>query len=339
MNIKHSILFAVLAVVLASCGKQERFFPADMEKVDVQIVRFDSVILSLPTDSAGLHDGLVRIKEEDPYSFMVFADNVIGVDYEDIDAMTEELGLFLNDTVYGFKAINKRVREDFAEIDFLRANINGAMSRLHYLYPEWDIPTLYFMITGFQGNAFLLETNDFMIGVDMYLGGDFPYYNGVVYEYQKKQMNKDCIANHVILNKLYYHLDNPSEQYRLLDRILYEGRIMYLMQQLMPGRLPAYIIGYTEAEWKWCEQNEKQIWGLMCDRQDLFSTQPMLINGYVTDGPFTSDISQDSPAKVGTWIGWRIIDSYMKCHKETTLQELMEISDSQLILQESNYRP
>lgn len=336
---KKYLLIISLAILAASCGKQERFFPAEIEPVDVQIVRFDSVLLSLPTDSAGLREGLERIKEEDPYSFMVFADNVIGVDYEDMDTIARELGWFLTDTVYGFKEINQRVREEYEDIRFLHTNINGAMARAHYLYPEWEIPTLYFMVTGFQGNAYLLESSDFMIGVDMYLGGDYPYYNGVVYEYQKKQMNKDYITNHVILNYLYYHLDNPATQNRLLDRILYEGRLMYMMQQLMPGRLPAYIIGYNESEWKWCEKNEKQIWGMICDKQDLFSTQPMLINSYVSDGPFTSEISQDSPSKVGTWIGWRIIDSYMKNHKETTLQQLMELSDSQLILQESGYRP
>lgn len=339
MYIKKYLLIAILAVMAAGCSKKERFFPEEMEKVDVQIVRFDSVILNLPTDSAELYNNLKRIQEEDPYSLMVFADNVIGMDYEDTESLAGELQRFLTDTVYGFKEINQRAREEFSDIKFLHEDINNAMSRLHYLYPEWEIPTLYFMVTGLQGNAYLLESSDFMIGVDMYLGSDFPYYNGIVYEYQKKQMYKDCITNHVILNQLYYHLNNPSKQNRLLDRILFEGRVMYMMQQLMPQKSAAYIIGYTEDEWKWCERNEKQIWGLICDKQDLFSTQPMLINSYVGDGPFTSEISQDSPSKLGTWIGWRIINCYMKNHPEISLQQMMEIEDSQTILQESNYKP
>lgn len=339
MYVKKYLLIALMGLVAAGCSKKERFFPEATEKANVQIVRFDSVILNLPTDSADLYNNLKRIQEENAYSLMVFADYVIGLDYEDTESLTEELQRFLTDTVYGFKEINQQVRNEFADITSLREDINNAMGRLHYLYPDWDTPTLYFMVTGLQGNAYLLESNDFMIGVDMYLGSDFPYYNGVVYEYQKKQMNKDCITNHVILNKLYYHLDNPSKQNRLLDRILYEGRVMYMMQQLMPQKSAAYIIGYTDDEWKWCERNEKQIWGLICDKQDLFSSQPMLINSYVGDGPFTSEISQDSPSKIGIWIGWRIINSYMKNHPEISLQDMMKLEDSQIILQESGYRP
>jgi len=332
------IFLAAVAAILCSCNK-ERFFPDKMEPVEIEIVRFDSVILSLPTDSAGLREGLERVQQEDPYAFAAFTDNVVGVDYEDLDGVAAELGLFLNDTVYGFKAVNQKAKEEFEDISYLKSCLNNAFTRTHYLYPEWELPTLYFMITGFQGNAFMLESTDFLIGVDMYLGSDFPYYNGVVYDYQKKMMNKDCIVGHVVMNYLYYHLTYAPKQDRLLDRIIYQGKIHYMMHQLMPGRKPSYIIGWTDAEWAWCEKHEKQIWGVICDKQDLFSTVPMTVNSYVNDGPFTSEISQESPSKVGIWIGWQIIESYMKKHPETTIQQLMEMEDAQIILQESKYKP
>ena len=107
----------------------------------------------------------------------------------------------------------------------------------------------------------------------------------------------------------------------------------------MPGKKPSYIIGYTEEEWDWCEQYEKRIWGLLCDKQDLFCTQPITISSYINEGPFTSEISQESPAQLGVWIGWRIIESYMNSHKETSLQDLLSISDSQMLLRESHYKP
>ena len=327
-------------LLFSSCANKHRFIPKDTPPAAVEIVRFDSVILNLPTDSAALHDSLQHLAQSAPYPMMVFADNVIGVDYEDIDALTAELTRFLNDTLYGFKQVCEDTKREFADIRLIQQELNGAFGRMQYAFPEWEIPTLYFMITGFQGNALLLDDGyDFLIATDMYLGSKYPYYNGVAYEYQKKHMKKEYIVNHVLLNTIYCYYSNPSDNNQLLDAMLYEGRVRYLMQQFLPGKKPSYIIGYTEEEWDWCKQYEKRIWGLLCDKQDLFCTQPITISSYINEGPFTSEISQESPAQLGVWIGWRIVESYMNSHKEASLQDLLSISDSQMLLRESHYKP
>jgi uncharacterized protein YjaZ len=65
----------------------------------------------------------------------------------------------------------------------------------------------------------------------------------------------------------------------------------------------------------------------------------MLINSYLNDGPFTAEISQESPGRLGLWVGWRIVDSYMTHNKDVTLIELMGESDAQKILEQSYYKP
>jgi uncharacterized protein YjaZ len=65
----------------------------------------------------------------------------------------------------------------------------------------------------------------------------------------------------------------------------------------------------------------------------------MVINSYLNDGPFTSEISQESPGRLGIWIGWRIIDSYMRNNKQVSLTALMANGDAQKILEQSQYKP
>ena len=64
-----------------------------------------------------------------------------------------------------------------------------------------------------------------------------------------------------------------------------------------------------------------------------------MINSYLNDGPFTAEISQESPGRLGLWVGWRIVDSYMTNNKDVTLIELMGESDAQKILEQSYYKP
>jgi len=160
-----------------------------------------------------------------------------------------------------------------------------------------------------------------------------------VYEYQKKNMRKACIPVDVVSAYLFRNLPYTYTKNRLLENMIYRGKIMYLLSLLMPEYPNYEIMGYTQDEWNWCERNERAIWNKIMDQRDLFKTESMVLTSYLNDGPFTSEISQDSPGRVGTWIGWRIAESYMQHHLEVTLQQLIENNDAQQVLEQSFYRP
>jgi len=75
------------------------------------------------------------------------------------------------------------------------------------------------------------------------------------------------------------------------------------------------------------------------DKRDIFKTENVVLTSYLNEGPFTAEISQDSPGRLGTWIGWRIAESYMENNRDVTLQQLMAEPDAQKILEESFYKP
>ena len=113
---------------------------------------------------------------------------------------------------------------------------------------------------------------------------------------------------------------------------------MYVCSTLLDE--PEYeVMGYTKEQWQWCEKYEQQVWNRIMDKRDLFKTEQMLLTSYLNDGPFTAEISQEAPPRIGTWIGWRIAESYMEHHPEVSLQELIANNDAEQILRESYYKP
>ena len=173
----------------------------------------------------------------------------------------------------------------------------------------------------------------------MYLGSDYEYYNRVVYDYQKQTMRKECIPADVVTAYLFRTLPYTSAKSRLLDQMLYRGKIMYLTAQIF-DELPGYeVMGWTKEQWDWCVKNERAIWHLVMDKRDLFKTESLVLTGYLNDGPFTSEISQDAPGRLGIWLGWRIAESYMEHNQSVTLQDLMAEPDAQKILEDSYYKP
>ena len=197
---------------------------------------------------------------------------------------------------------------------------------------------MYLFVSGFQTPIYF---GDDLIGVggDMYLGSDYEYYNRVVYDYQKQTMRKECIPVDVVSAFLFRTLPYTSAKSRLLDQMLYRGKVMYLTSRIF-DTLPGYeVMGWTKEQWEWCVRNEQAIWHLVMDKRDLFKTESLILTGYLNDGPFTSEVSQDAPGRLGIWLGWRIAESYMEHNKEVTLQELMAEGDAQKILEESYYKP
>ncbi len=326
------------ATLLSGCQKANRYFPkaSDMVSQRVEIVRFDSALLSVRTASVG--QDMRRLYRVYPEFMPVFVEDILGIPVADTAYLEQVLPQFLTDTTYGFSETNRLEQEQFADISDIRQPMDEAFTRLKYLYPEWELPRVYLFISGFNASVYFVE-DGIGVGADMYLGSDYAYYNRVVYDYQKQTMRKECIPVDVVSAYLFHNLPYTSTKSRLLDQMIYRGKVMYLLSLLFPT-LPEYeVIGYTRAQWQWCEKNEEAIWHRMMDKRDIFKTESLVLTSYLNDGPFTAEVSQEAPGRLGTWIGWRIVRSYAEHNQDVTLQKLMAEPDAQKILENSFYRP
>lgn len=328
------ILLFILA--LTGCQKGRTYFPKDLEPQQIELIRFDKALLNVH-EATVAHDIRV-LYDEYPVFMPLWVEDILGVPAADTAYLEQQLPQFLNDTMYGFKQTNAREQEIFADVSDIQSSINKAFARIQWLYPETEIPSVYLFVSGFVTPIFF-EEELVGIGADMYLGSDYEYYNRVVYDYQKQTMRKECIPVDVISAYLFRTLPYTSDKSRLLDQMMYRGKVMYLTAQIF-DELPGYeVMGWTKEQWKWCEENERAIWHLVMDKRDLFKTESLVLTSYLNDGPFTSEVSQDAPGRLGIWLGWRIVESYMEHNENVSLQELMAEPDAQKIMELSLYKP
>lgn len=330
------LIVSLLCCTLTGCHRGRDYFPRDLEPVSVPIIRFDSALLSVRPDSITQD---VRRLYADYEEFMpLFVEGVLGISSTDTAYLCAELPRFLTDTAMGFQQTNRLAEERFSNLSRLQTELNQGFTRMHYLYPALSVPTVYLFVSGFNSSVFYYD--DLLgVGIDMYLGSDYPYYNQVVYDYQKQTMRPECIPADVLSMFIAQNTPYTSRYNRLLENIIYRGKQMWLLSQLLPDEPQYEIIGYTPAQWDWCITYERAIWNRMMDKRDLFKTESSVLTSYLNDGPFTAEISQDSPGRLGTWVGWRIVDSYMRHNEDVTIPQLMSEPDAQLILENSYYKP
>lgn len=322
--------------LLTACSVDQKYFPKELPEQHIDIIRFDEALMNVNTEKA-IED--VRVLYDEYSLFMpTFMEDILGIQYNDTTYLAEALPKFLTDTVYGFRQTNQRAKELFQDITPIQSELNQAFTRIHYLYPDWPLPTIWFFISGFNASVMFVD-NDIAVGVDMYLGSDYEFYNRVVYEYQKQNMRPECIAMDIVSAYLFRNVEYTSTRNRLIDNMIYRGKILYVLSLLFPNDPEYEVMGYTQEQLQWCKKNELAIWNRMMDKKDLFKTDSKVLTSYLNDGPFTAEVSQDSPARLGTWIGWQITSSYMRHNPEVTLQQLLEDGDSQKILENSYYKP
>ena len=326
----------MLMGLLCGCGNKHQYIPKDIDAIEVEIVRFDNAQLAVRPDS--VKQDIEQLYANYELFMPIFVEGILGIPTEDTAYLCEMYAQFLTDTVMGFAQTNTTAQELFTNVDSLQEALNTGFSRLHFLYPEWEIPTLYLFVSGFNSSVMYYE-NIMGVGVDMYLGSDYPYYNQVVYDYQKQTMRKSCVAGDVLSMYLAYNIPYNSKYNRLLEQMIFRGKQLFLLAQLLPNEPVWEVIGYSKEQWDWCEQYEQAIWNRIMQKRDLFKTESNVLSSYMNDGPFTAEVTQDSPGRLGVWVGWRIVDSYMRNNKDVTLRELMNENDAQKILEQSYYKP
>ena len=331
------ISYGLLAtVVMCGCGNKYQYIPKDIEPVAVEIVRFDSALLAVRTDSA-MQD-VAQLYADYEEFIPMYVEGVLRLPMEDTAYFSEQLANFLVDTTMGFAQTNALAKERFANVDSIQNALNIAFSRLHYLYPDWVIPTVYLFISGFNSSVVYYD-NMLGVGVDMYLGSDYSYYNQVVYDYQKSTMEKEYVVRDIMSMYLTYNIAYNSEYNRLLEQMIFRGKQLFLLSQLLPDTPAWQVIGYTPEQWTWCEQYERAIWNRIMEKRDLFKTESRILNSYMNEGPFTAEVTQDSPGRLGLWVGWQIVKSYMHHNQDITIHDLINEGDAQKILEQSFYKP
>jgi hypothetical protein len=123
--------------------------------------------------------------------------------------------------------------------------------------------------------------------------------------------------------------------------MIYNGKIMYFMDKILPDAGDTLKISYTRDQLKWCTDFEPKIWAYFLEENLLYETDYPKIQKYLTEAPFTPGLGErnESAPKLAVWTGWQIVRAYMDKHPEVTLQQLMANKDAQKILNESKYRP
>tara|TARA_R110001632_G_scaffold76141_8_gene172871 strand:- start:1680 stop:2633 length:954 start_codon:yes stop_codon:yes gene_type:complete len=314
-------LIRLLPILLLffSCNSDSKIAnDIDAIEVSVPIVRFDKEF------GKSSSQDLPALKARFPYLF--------AKQFEDAywnEKLVDSLQRELTDEVAGV----------FPDMDEEQEELETLFKHIKYYYPETTVPKVVTITSEVEyRNKVILVDSLLIVALDTYLGKDHHFYGGIA-KYHSKNFRKEQLVVDVAAAFAKAHTLEPQTS-NFLDQMIYEGKQLYLMAQLMPQKPLHEVFGYTQEEMDFAEENEKNVWQNFVAGELLYNTDRSLLARFIDPAPFSKfylEFDSETPGRLGRFIGYKIVAAYMK-NNDVPIKT-MGIQATDVIFASAKYKP
>tara|TARA_B100000575_G_scaffold57596_2_gene43391 strand:- start:4342 stop:5307 length:966 start_codon:yes stop_codon:yes gene_type:complete len=287
--------------------------------IEIKLERFDKYFYDKEKYS------LKSLKEKFPFFFPITYSDSVWVKKR-------------NDTL--IRILNSEISKKIINNSLLIDPLKLMFKHIKYYFPNYQIPRVISVSNNVDyNNRIIMNDSLLIISIDTYLGSENKIYNGIP-NFIRYEMDLSFLTSHVINKFSKYHVKKTNDR-TFLAEIIYHGKKHYLKDLLLPNNNEKIKIGFSEEKLRWAKENEIFIWKYFIENKLLYSTNQELMNRFINPAPFSKfylELDNESPGKIGQWIGWNIVKSYVKNNPTVSLSEILKKSEFE-IFQYSKYKP
>lgn len=318
-HIGYTLLYiAVLSAALfASCGDKDSAGRVDIARID---------LIDPSLQGTEQIDSLERLWAE----FMPMLRNVYpdssGCGVLEVYSKSGAVAYFRND-----------VAERTGDFGKVESVLGGLFANLSRRLPEVMVPSRVATIITPYNQTVMIGDSVMLIGINHYLGADYPAYEAFP-EYLRvnKSMRRLTYDVAEALIQTHYPYEGNGT---LLSRMLYEGAVVAAVMEVVPDASLPVALGWDGSQLEWAESNEPRVWQTMVGNDMLFSRDAVAADRLLNPSPASTLINASAPGRIGRYVGYRIVKSYMRSHDEIGLSDMLSprFYDGENVLLESGY--
>lgn len=337
----YYLLFA-LSIIIFSCKDEVKVPDVSNIKVNPQIIRFDTAFYHLDTNKIG--GELTALQDSYPAFTKLYFTNILPLGKDTSKLLIDEVSSFLR---------NKQIRHLYDTTEQIMQDLPGylkgikpMLQYLKYYFPKYQEPNFYTFISEYGYQTFIFNDNQrdgIGIGLDMFLGEKYPYkvldpQNPNYSEYLTRTYNKSHIVPK-IADVIIDDLCGSVKGNKMIDYMVHNGKKLYLKKLILPHTNDTLIYEYSKGQLDWVKTNEQEIWSFFLDQNLMYETSINKINKYINASPNAPGMPKDAPGKTANYVGMKIIEAYMTKYPNTSIEQLIQLSDAQQVLEKSKYKP
>lgn len=325
----HTLL---LNMLLVGCNGQNSPLTGSQAAQPITVYRFDKECYRLiDTKDSTL---FTQILQDYPLMTDIIGKGILNQATPEAPGFRDNLIQFYSEPTLKQLYLDAITRYD--TISNIEQQLGNGFAFLKEQLPSLQIPKVYMHVSGLNQNV-LVADSLLSLSVDKYMGKDYPLYQEFFYDYQLQKMQYENIVPDYLTGWLMSEYPFEGKENILLDRMVYEGKIRYILSLALPDTPAETLMGYTPEALQWCKENETNIWNEIVKRKHLYTPDLMTTSQYFEDAP-CHFLADEAPGNLGSWVGWQIVRQYMK-ETGATISSLLTNNDAQDILTQSKYKP
>ncbi len=329
--------FFLLSFLLISCSSDRLDVDVSHIEAEVDIKRLDRALFDAEEDSMDVvHQ---KLHQEYGTFYKTYVEQIIREGAVHDPMIGVNLELFVNDVSMG--EVYDAIQQQFPDLSREEKAFEQAFQHYKYYFPDSVVPEVIAYHSGFNYKIFPTDSA-LGIGLEWYLGPEHDIIQRLPPQqfpsYQREKMDRHYMVTDAVKGWLLVHMQGQAaKSENLLGQMVFYGKVLYLMDALMPDTPDSLKIGYGTEEIAWCREHEERIWQGLVDKEVFFTNDMKTIRKYVMEAPFTTGMPKESPGRVGRWVGWQIVRAYMKDHPKVSLPRLIGMEAPERILK--SYKP
>jgi len=341
---KNYFVVLIMGLIFFSCTNSK--IKPDVSTISIQLetLRFDQDLFLL--DTIHFSEAMQQLQTKYPEFLPDFLNNVLG-----ISPSEPQMEAILKKYIHDSKPIYTLSNQQFADFNKYSNEVKELLKYTKYYFPKYKLPQKLITFIGpmdaFYENALgwsgdIYSNAGLGVGLQLHLGSKESIYeqaeNMGYPAYISRRFEPKTIVVNCAINIIDDFMPEIAQSENLITQMVDKGKRMYILDKLLPDVADSLKIGYTSNQLKGCQKNEAMIWNVFIQDNLLFETDFPKIKGFLTDGPNTPELGDQSPGNIALFAGWQLVKSFMKHHPETTLPQLM-VMNGQKLYEESKYKP
>ena len=319
-----TIAISVFCAVFTACDK------SSSNSGNISIKRYEKLLFETPAEN------LPEVLRQNEYEYRYLLN-------EDLNnpMYMRQIVDFASDPL--MKQVFETSQKHYADLAWLENDLQKPIQKTQELFPNLCIKYFYTLITGsFDYNMRVISVDSFLaIDIcqyaiaDMSFAGCFQYPQYLINLLDSSFILSDCM--YAIGLNAFMSQNQNLELNTLLDYMVFRGKILYFMNEVLPDVSLEKNLRYTSDQLAWANENEGNVWGYIVQNQLLYSTDNDKLRDFVDDAPKTPQFNNSAP-RLADFLGMKIIEKYVE-KTDCSMQELFAENNSQKILSTSGYKP
>lgn len=239
-----------------------------------------------------------------------------------------------------FSMFEPEVDKAFPSTAPLEEKLGILNANMKSMLPTLPSYSYYGIVSPYRQKVVLVDSTVF-VALNHYLGATHEAYSSMP-EYLRATKTAayiplDIAEAIISIEKPYVADSDPT----VIQKIIYEGALLKAVSDLTGITEPATLMGWSRQQLADVTAKEADIWRKMAADNMIYSTDMTIADRLCAPSPSSQAISPDLPGRVGRYIGYQIVTSYIANNPGADIAQLLSPSfyNSPSALINSGYAP